>query len=54
MIFACAVCGWMTVSVENLDDHLVLAHVDRTVAMLVEQALREALEIWELERMWVL
>lgn len=52
MIFACAVCGFMAPNPEKLDDHLILDHVDRSIEYLVECALREALQIRELERMW--
>ena len=52
MAFACAVCGFMTTNYEKLDDHLIAEHTDRSIEALVEQALREALQVWELERMW--
>lgn len=52
MIFACAVCGFMTTEPYKLDDHFVLVHVDRSIEMLVEQALKEAVQVAELNRMW--
>ena len=52
MIVACAICGVMARDQEALGDHLIQEHADEWIEWLVKLALREAIEVAELNRMW--
>lgn len=51
-LFACTTCGFMTPDWEKLSDHLALAHTDRSIEYLVDLALREAIQVAELEKLY--
>lgn len=52
MLRYCVDCGFGTTEDDHWEEHLIVKHTDKVVDALVTQALKEAAEIFTLERMY--
>lgn len=52
MKFECAKCGALCPDEESATAHWIIQHADAVIELLIRQALKDALEIAELNRIW--